>query len=58
MAAVVIVTLAGERFVGLVAENLAQVGDRDADPGNPHCSWGIEREACDGGRRFALGRAW
>ncbi len=37
--------LAGERFVGLVAKDVAEVGDRGAEFGNPHCGEGIEREA-------------
>ena len=39
MAAVVIVSpCAGERFVGPVAEGLAQVGDRGVDSGPPQRS--------------------
>ena len=44
--------LAGERFVVLVAEDIAEVGDRRVDLGNPCCGKGIERETGDGGRRF------
>ena len=44
--------LAGERFVGLVAEDVAEVGDRGGDFGDPRRGDGTEREAGDGGRRF------
>ena len=44
--------LAGERFVGLVAEDIAQVGDRGVDFGDSRCGEGIERETGDGGRRL------
>ena len=43
--------LAGERFVGLVAEDIAEVGDRGGDSGRRRGE-GTEREAGDGGRRF------
>jgi hypothetical protein len=42
----------GERFVGLVAEDLAQSGDRGVDLGNPCRSDGTERESGDNGRWF------
>ena len=45
-------TLAGERFVGLVAEDIAQVGDRGGDFGDHRRGDGTEREPGDGGRRF------
>ena len=45
-------TLAGERFVGLVAEDIAEVSDRGVDFGDPRCGEGVERETGDGGRRF------
>jgi hypothetical protein len=45
-------TLAGERFMGLVAEHLAEVGDRGGDFGERRCGDGTEGEAGDGGRRF------
>ena len=45
-------TLAGERFIGLVAEPIAQVGDRGGDFGDPRCGEGTEGEAGDSGRRF------
>ena len=44
--------LAGERFVGLVTEDFAQVGDRGGDLGDRRCGEGTEGEAGDGGRRF------
>ena len=49
--------LAGERFVGLVAECLAEVGDRGAEFGDPRRGEGvegIERETGNGGRRFRV----
>jgi hypothetical protein len=53
MAAVAIVSpLRGERFVGLVAEDIAEVGDRGGDFGDRHCGEGTEGEPGDGGRRF------
>ena len=45
-------TLAGERFVGLVAEDVAEVGDRGGDFGRRRCGHGTEGEAGDGGRRL------
>ncbi len=45
-------TLAGERFVGLVAEHAAQVGDRSGDFGDPRRRQRSEREPGDSGRRF------
>ncbi len=42
-------TLAGERFVGLVAKHIAEVGDRGGDFGEARCGHGIEGEAGDGG---------
>jgi hypothetical protein len=44
--------LAGERFVGLVAEDIAEVGDRGADFGVRRRGEGTEREPGDGGRRL------
>jgi class 3 adenylate cyclase len=44
--------LAGERFVGLAAEDLSQVGDRGAELGDPRRRQRSEREPGDGGRRF------
>src|SRR6516225_10763494 len=40
--------LAGERFVGLVAKDIAEVGDRGGDLRDPSCSEGIERITGDG----------
>ena len=45
-------TLAGERFVGRLAEQIAQMGDRGAELGNPQRGERIERETGDGGRRL------
>jgi hypothetical protein len=45
-------TLAGERFVSLVAEHAAEVGDRGGDFGDRRRGDGTEREPGDGGRRF------
>jgi hypothetical protein len=46
-------TPAGERFVGLVAEDTAQVGDRGGDLGDARRRRErTEREPGDGGRRF------
>jgi hypothetical protein len=45
-------TLAGERFVGLVAEDIAEVGDRGGDFGDRRRGERTERETADGGRRF------
>ena len=45
-------TLAGERFVGRLAEDIAEVGDRGGDFGDPRCGHGTEGEAGDSGRRF------
>ncbi|MGO9694178.1 MAG: hypothetical protein ACLPYO_10365, partial [Mycobacterium sp.] len=44
--------LAGERFVGRVAEDVAEVGDRGAEFGDPRRRERAEREPGDGGRRF------
>jgi hypothetical protein len=44
--------LAGERFVGLVAEDVAQVGDRGAELGDPRRRQRTKREPGDSGRRF------
>jgi hypothetical protein len=41
-------TLAGERFVGLVAEDVAEVGDRGGDFGERRRRERAEREAGDG----------
>ena len=45
-------TLAGERFVGRLAEHVAEVGDRGGDFGDRRRRERTEREAGDGGRRF------
>ena len=45
-------TLAGERFVGRLAEDIAEVGDRGGDFGDPRRGHGTEREPGDSGRRF------
>src|SRR5271169_2522108 len=45
-------TLAGQRFVARLTEDLAQVGDRGGDLGDPRRGEGTEGEAGDGGRRF------
>ena len=45
-------TLAGERFVGLVAEHITKVSDRSADLRDRRRGEGIERETCNGRRRF------
>ena len=50
-------TLAGERFVGLVAEDIAEVGDRGGDFGDRRRGEGTERETGDGGRGFVGVRA-
>jgi hypothetical protein len=42
--------LAGERFVGRLAADVAEVGDRGGDFGDPRCGDGTEREAGDNGR--------
>ena len=44
--------LAGERFVGRLAEDIAEVGDRGGDFGDPRYGEGTEREPGDSGRRF------
>jgi hypothetical protein len=44
--------LAGEQFVGLVAEHFAEVSEGGVDFGDPRCGEGTEREPGDGGRRF------
>ena len=44
--------LAGERFVGRLAEDVAEVGDRGGDFGDRRRREGTEREPGDGGRRF------
>src|SRR6478672_7580688 len=43
---------AGERFVGLVAEDIAEVSDRGIEFGDRQCGEGAERETSDGGRRL------
>jgi hypothetical protein len=45
-------TLAGERFVGRVTEDIAEVGDGGGDFGGRRCGDGTVREAGDGGRWF------
>ena len=44
--------LAGERFVGRLAENIAEVGDRGAQLGYGRRGEGVDGEPADGGRRF------
>jgi hypothetical protein len=46
-------TFVGEGFVGLVAEDFAEVGDRGGDLTERKCGEGTVRETDDGGRRFA-----
>jgi hypothetical protein len=48
--------LVGERFVSLVAEDVAQVGDRGAEL-RKRCAQGIECETGDGGCRFEASEA-
>ena len=38
--------------MGRLAEDIAQVGDRGGEFGDPPCDDGTEREPGDGGRRF------
>src|SRR6201995_2979711 len=45
-------TSPGERFVGLVAEDIAQIGDGGGELGVRCRGEGAEGEASDGGRRF------
>ncbi len=45
-------TIAGERFIGLLAEDIAEVGDRSAELGDCRRGEGTEGEAGDSGRRF------
>ena len=45
-------TLAGERFVGRLTEDIAEVGDRGGDLGDGRRREGAEGEPGDGGRRF------
>jgi hypothetical protein len=45
-------TLAGERFIGLVAEDIAEVGDRGVDLGEGRAGEGVDSKAGDCGRRF------
>jgi hypothetical protein len=45
-------TLAGQRFVGCLTEDVAQVRDRGGDFGDPRCRERTEREPGDRGRRF------
>jgi hypothetical protein len=45
-------TLGGQRFVGCLTEDFAQVRDRGGDFGEPRCGEGTEREPGDGGRRL------
>jgi hypothetical protein len=57
MAAVVTVSpFAGERFVGLVTEDVAQVGDRGVELSN-RCGEGTGGEPGHGGRRFEASEA-
>src|SRR5262245_32203387 len=50
-------TLAGERFVGLVAEHIAQVGDRGGELGECRSGEGTERETRYGGCQFEASEA-
>jgi hypothetical protein len=50
-------TLAGERFVGLVTEHFAEVGDRGAELGDCRRGDGTECETGDGGCRFDASEA-
>lgn len=43
---------AGERFVGLLTEHAAEVGDRGAELRDPGCRESTERETGDGRCRF------
>ena len=45
-------TLAGQGFVGLVAEDIAQVGDRGIELGIASAVRGLEHVTRDGGRRL------
>ena len=47
-------TLAGERFVGLVAKDPAQVGDRCGDFGKHPGGHGVDCETGDSGRSFMV----
>src|ERR1700736_313508 len=47
----------GERFVGRVAEDIAEVRDRGGDFGDGRRGQGTEGETCDGGRRFDASEA-
>ena len=49
--------LAGERFVGLIAKDIAEVGDRGAEFGDRRRRERTEREPGDGGRRFEASEA-
>jgi len=49
---VIVARLAGERFVGLAAEDIAWVGDRGGDFQDRRCGEGVSAEPGDGGRRF------
>ena len=44
--------LAGERFIRLVAEDIAEAGDHGAELRDCDCGHGIGRETGDGGRLF------
>ena len=46
--------LAGERFVGRVAQDITQVGDRSLDLGECRRGDGANRVTGDGGRRFVV----
>jgi hypothetical protein len=46
--------LAGERLVGLVAEDFAEVGNRGVDAWRGRDGEGTERETGDGGCRFVV----
>ena len=50
-------TLTGERFVGLLAEHIAQVGDGGAELGVCRRGQGTECETGDGGCRFEASEA-
>ena len=49
--------LVGERFVGRLAEHVAEVGDRGGDFRDPRRCEGTECEPADGGCRFEASEA-
>ena len=50
-------TVAGERFVGRLTQNVAQVGDRGGELGECRRGEGTECETGDGGCRFEASEA-